>query len=58
MTQQLVQPEPQAVILAFHTDLNTINAAISTNIGTGGLSEFDLPRIKVPAGGGLRVERL
>jgi len=54
MTQQLVQPEPQAVILAFHTDLNTINAAISTNIGSGGLSEFDLPRIKMPAGGGLQ----
>jgi len=54
MTQQLGKEESQAVILAFHTDLNTINAAISTNIGTGGLSEFDLPRIKMPAGGGLQ----
>jgi hypothetical protein len=54
MTQQLTQSASQAVILAFHTDLDTINAAISTNIGSGGLSEFDLPRIKMPAGGGLQ----
>jgi hypothetical protein len=54
MTEQLLQPEPQAVILAFHTDLDAINAALSTNIGAGGLSEFDLPRIKMPAGGGLQ----
>jgi len=54
MTQQLVQPDSQAVILAFHTDLDTINAALGTNIGAGGLSEFDLPRIKMPAGGGLQ----
>jgi hypothetical protein len=54
MTKQLVQPESQAVILAFHTDLEAIHTAISTNIGSGGLSEFDLPRIKIPAGGGLQ----
>ena len=54
MTEQLLQPEPQAVILAFHTDLDAINAALSTNIGAGGLSELDLPRIKMPAGGGLQ----
>lgn len=54
MTQQLVETKSQAVILAFHTDLDAINAAISTNIGSGGLSEFDLPRIKIPAGGGLQ----
>ena len=54
MTQQLVPPDSQAVILAFHTDLDTINAALSTNVGAGALSEFDLPRIKMPAGGGLQ----
>ncbi|MFZ5926320.1 MAG: hypothetical protein ACOYX1_02620 [Acidobacteriota bacterium] len=54
MTQQLTEPKSQAVILAFHTDLDTINAALSTNIGSGGLTEFDLPRIKIPAGGGIR----
>lgn len=54
MTQQLTEPKSQSVILAFHTDLEAINAALSTNIGSGGLSEFDLPRIKMPAGGGLQ----
>ncbi len=54
MTQQLDKATSQAVILAFHTDLDTVQAALSTNIGTGGLSEFDLPRIKMPAGGGLQ----
>jgi hypothetical protein len=54
MTQPLAQPDSQAVILALHTDLDTINTALSTNIGAGGLSEFDLPRIKMPAGGGLQ----
>jgi hypothetical protein len=54
MKQQSVKPDSQAVILAFHTDLDTINTALSTNIGAGGLSEFDLPRIKMPAGGGLQ----
>jgi len=54
MKQQPVKPDSQAVILAFHTDLDAISTALSTNIGAGGLSEFDLPRIKMPAGGGLQ----
>ena len=54
MSQQLVKAEPQSLIHAFQTDLAAIHAAISTNIGTGGLTEFDLPRIKIPAGGGLQ----
>lgn len=29
-----------------------VKLAISHNIGSGGLTEFDLPRIKVPSGGG------
>jgi hypothetical protein len=52
MSQQLVKSEPQSEILAFHRDLGDISAALSTNIGSGNLSEFDLPRIKIPAGGG------
>jgi hypothetical protein len=52
MSQQLVKSEPQSEILAFHRDLSDISAALSTNIGSGNLSEFDLPRIKIPAGGG------
>ena len=39
-------------ILAFSTDLVTISEALFINIGSGNLSEFDLPRIKIPAGGG------
>jgi hypothetical protein len=41
-------------ILALQTDPDTINAAVNTNIGSGGLSEFDLPRIKIPPGGGVQ----
>jgi len=54
MSQELVRAESGSVIHAFQTDLSTIHTAISTNIGAGGLSEFDLPRIKIPAGGGLQ----
>ncbi len=52
MSQQLIKSETQSEILAFHRDLGDISAALSTNIGSGNLSEFDLPRIKIPAGGG------
>jgi hypothetical protein len=54
MCKQITQATSQAVIVALQTDLEAINNALSTNIGTGGLSEFDLPRIKMPAGGGLQ----
>jgi hypothetical protein len=54
VSQQIAKAESASVIQAFQTDLATIHAAMSTNIGAGGLSEFDLPRIKIPAGGGLQ----
>ncbi len=54
MSQELVTVQNPSAIQAFQTDLSAIHAAISTNIGAGGLSEFDLPRIKIPAGGGLQ----
>src|SRR5262245_7669139 len=56
MTRHITKAEPrqQTVIQAFRTDLATIQAAIAANIGSGGLSEFDLTRIKIPSGGGLQ----
>src|SRR5581483_3839785 len=54
MSQQIAKAESASVIQAFATDLATIHAAMSTNIGADGLSEFDLPRIRIPAGGGLQ----
>jgi hypothetical protein len=32
-------------------DLEAVEAVLTENLGTGGLSEFDLQRIKIPAGG-------
>jgi len=41
-------------ILAFRPDfdLREVSAALEANVGAGNLSEFDLPRIRIPAGGG------
>jgi len=59
MSEQLIKSNSPAAaspgaILAFQANLDAIQTALSTNIGAGGLSEFDLPRIKMPAGGGLQ----
>lgn len=39
-------------LVAFQADLKELQGALAVNIGTGGITEFDLPRIKIPAGGG------
>lgn len=51
MSQQVVKTEQPSEILAFTTDIAAITEALASNVGTGNLSEFDLPRIKMPAGG-------
>lgn len=51
MSTSLVQPGTGSVIKAFSTDLNVITEAMAVNIGSGGLTTFDFPRIKVPSGG-------
>lgn len=56
MTKQIAKAEakPRSIIAAFEADLTTIQAAMNTNIGPEGLSEFDLSRIKIPTGGGIQ----
>lgn len=57
MTKQLTKAESKAnsVIEAFRTDPGIIQAAIATNIRSGGLSEFDLPKkIKIRRAEGLQ----
>jgi len=51
MSQQLIKQDPGSEILALATDVAAITEALATNVGSGNLSEFDLPRIKMPAGG-------
>ena len=49
----IVPAEQYAIMQADQTDLMEI---LSMNVGTQGLSRFDLDRIKVPAGGGLQFD--
>ena len=51
MSTDVVKTESGSAIRAFATDLNTITEAMAVNIGSGGLTTFDFPRIKVPGGG-------
>src|SRR5438309_2014189 len=37
-------------IAALSADLAAVGAVIAENLGAGGMSEFDLPRIKMPSG--------
>ncbi len=56
MGNDLVVQQPSAVALrVFNSDQNLelVQAAINENVGTGGITEFDFDRTKIPAGGGL-----
>lgn len=56
MRQELtVQPAAPTALRVLNSDsnLDLVQAAISENVGVGGITEFDFDRIKIPAGGGL-----
>ena len=61
MSQDLVQAKPaQSMevmqITALQADLAAVKQVLAENLGAGGMSEFDLQRIKIPAGGGISFE--
>ena len=43
-------------ITALQADLAAVKQVLAENLGAGGMSEFDLQRIKIPAGGGIAFE--
>jgi hypothetical protein len=46
-------PKPELNIAALHADLDQVMEAMAFNLGGGrGLSDYDLPRITIPTGGG------
>jgi len=54
-TELMVQKPATVALRVLNSDSNLelVREAIGENIGVGGLTEFDLDRIKIPAGGGL-----
>lgn len=51
MSKDVVTTQPTA-IRAFEADFGTVTEALAMNLGAGGLSAFDFPRIRIPSGGG------
>jgi len=61
MNEELQGAEPAQIaqessISAFNADLEHIKGILKENLGVGGMTEFDLQHIKVPAGGGLAFD--
>ena len=51
-TTAIAVPDPPGRYLALNHDASEIEAIIADNLGGQELTEFDLPRIKVPTSGG------
>jgi hypothetical protein len=50
MPTELVQIQTPRALSALDNNLDSINEAIATNISGGGISDFDLPRVKISGG--------
>ncbi|MCL4783434.1 MAG: hypothetical protein KJZ70_10405 [Bryobacterales bacterium] len=50
MSTQLIQVQTPRALAALESNLDLINEAISANISGGGISDFDLPRVKISGG--------
>lgn len=50
MSTALTQIQTPRALAAVDENINSINEAIAANISSGGLTEFDLPRVKVSGG--------
>jgi len=50
MSAELIQIQTPRALAALEGNLDSINEAIATNISGGGISDFDLPRVKISGG--------
>ncbi len=50
MSTELIQIQTPRALAALEGNLDSINEAIATNISGGGISDFDLPRVKISGG--------
>lgn len=50
MSTELTQIQTPRALSALESSLDSINEAIATNISGGGISDFDLPRVKISGG--------
>ena len=50
MSTDLIQIQTPRALAGIETNLNSINDAITTNISGGGISDFDLARVKISGG--------
>lgn len=57
MSKELTVQQPASTtalrVLESDSNLDLVQAAISENVGVGGITEFDFDRIKIPSGGGM-----
>lgn len=52
MAKEIAIVPNTTAIRAFEADYGTVTEALAMNLGSGGLSAFDFPRIRIPSGGG------
>ncbi len=50
MSQELIQIQTPNALVTLESNLDAINEAIATNISGGGITDFDLPRVKISGG--------
>ena len=50
MSTDLIQIQTPSALAALEGNLDAINEAIATNISGGGITDFDLPRVKISGG--------
>lgn len=50
MSTELIQIQTPRALSALESSLDAINEAIATNISGGGITDFDLPRVKISGG--------